>query len=618
MRFGLILASAILSLPVCANAADLVGLWSDQVDVTRFVSGQLQINAHEASFKATIGGQTVPVTRVGNALSFSLPGNAGAFRGELIGDAISGFWIQPSSTAKPYRFATPLNLRATEAGVWRGEVVPLSAAVTLNLKIERRADGILVGWFRSPESGFGMGRTYEITVNGDNVSMRDRQRPDDQITARLLPSEHALQLKVVEYDAVFTLRPQDALETVSFGQAPSLAGYSYHQPPQENDGWRTASASTEGLDEAALEHLTQAIAEHPVLDSRSPAIQGVLIARHGKLVFERYFMGFDRHRPHDVRSAGKSFTTTLAGIATDRGNLSPDSRMTSVLGRRMSRADADRRKAAMRLGDLMSMSSGLDCDDSDEGAPAKESTVMAQAANVDWTQYIIDARMKNSPGGQIATYCSADMHLVAAMTADATGEWLPALFDRALARPLQFGRYYWNLTPAGDGYGAGGAYLLPRDFIKLGQLFLSGGTWGGQRVISQAWIDAATSPHTRYEGGTEGRFTGAPNDPTAVHRYGYGWHLLTAPTTVGPLAQYVATGNGGQVIAVIPDLDLVVAFTGGAYNNSNWRKVVEEVLPDLVLPAVIDKRPVSPADGRRVRALSLPEPRSPRSAHRGR
>lgn len=170
------------------------------------------------------------------------------------------------------------------------------------------------------------------------------------------------------------------------------------------------------------------------------------------------------------------------------------------------------------------------------------------------------------------------------------GVWLPEFFDAVLAQPLQFGAYYWNLTPTGEGYGGGGAYVMPRDGIKLGQLFLDGGVWNGRRVVSQHWVDMATTPHSQYDTGVEGAFTGSPGVPSAVHRYGYGWHLLTIQTPNGPIAEYMATGNGGQVIAVVPTLDLVVMFAGGNYNNeSAWRSYVQKIIPNYVIPAVLSK-----------------------------
>jgi CubicO group peptidase (beta-lactamase class C family) len=154
----------------------------------------------------------------------------------------------------------------------------------------------------------------------------------------------------------------------------------------------------------------------------------------------------------------------------------------------------DERKKKQTPGDLMSMTSGFECDDTNPAAPGNESVMMDQTEQLNWTRYTVDLPMSKPPGGSTAVYCSVDMNLTAAIVANATGIWLPDYFDAVLAQPLQFGAYYWNLTPTGEGYG-GGAYVMPRDGIKLGQLFLDGGVWNGRRVVSQHWIDMATTPH---------------------------------------------------------------------------------------------------------------------------
>ena len=75
--------------------------------------------------------------------------------------------------------------------------------------------------------------------------------------------------------------------------------------------------------------------------------------------------------------------------------------------------------------------------------------------------------MVHEPGRRYA-YCSASINLVGGALATATSTWLPALFDRTVARPLQFSRYYWNVDRRGEGYLGGGAYVRPRDLLKLG------------------------------------------------------------------------------------------------------------------------------------------------------
>ncbi len=99
----------------------------------------------------------------------------------------------------------------------------------------------------------------------------------------------------------------------------------------------------------------------------------------------------------------------------------------------------------------MTHTSGLACDDNDESSPGNEDTMQTQREQPNWSKFTLDLPMAYEPGTQYA-YCSANINLLGAALTAATGEWLPALFDRTVARPLQFGAYYWNLMPNGEGY----------------------------------------------------------------------------------------------------------------------------------------------------------------------
>jgi CubicO group peptidase (beta-lactamase class C family) len=116
----------------------------------------------------------------------------------------------------------------------------------------------------------------------------------------------------------------------------------------------------------------------------------------------------------------------------------------------------------------------------------------------------------------------------------------------------------------------GGARLLPRDFMKLGQLMLNGGTWNGKRVLSRDWVRRSVEP--AYEMGKL--------------RYGYLWWVMDYPYRNGTVRAFAALGNGGQTVMVVPGLDLVVAFYGGNYNDRVARIPQDEYVPRYVLGAV--------------------------------
>jgi CubicO group peptidase (beta-lactamase class C family) len=196
--------------------------------------------------------------------------------------------------------------------------------------------------------------------------------------------------------------------------------------------------------------------------------------------------------------------------------------------------------------------------------------------------------MAHEPGARYA-YFSANINLVGGALTEGTKTRLPQLFDLAVARPLGFGRYHWNLTPTDDGYLGGGSWLRPRDLLKVGQAYLDGGVWRGKRIVAKDWIAVSTAPRVRISPQTTGlsqeefgNFYGESDDA-------YAWHLGTMRVGERAYRTYEATGNGGQVLVVAPELDLVVVFTGGNYAQGGiWGRWKDELIVAHLLPSMTE------------------------------
>ena len=348
--------------------------------------------------------------------------------------------------------------------------------------------------------------------------------------------------------------------------------YVYRPPIAERDGWRTGTLSGVGLDPTRIYALVQKILDTDPWPQTSPLIQGLLIARHGRLVLEEYFYGFGRERPHDLRSAGKTFASVLAGIAIDHGaKFGPRTPVYSLFPEYASFANSDPRKEGMTVEHLMTMTSGFDCDENGkDAAPGNEDKMQSQTAQPDWYKFMLDLPLVAAPGDSFA-YCSGAVNLIGGIVRNATHTWLPASL-RSLSRAASaVPRVPLNLTPTGDGYLGGGTHLRLRDELKIGQVYLDGGLWNGKRIVSKAWVQASTAPHPMNARGTDG----------------YDWHLNDIPLGGHVFREYDASGNGGQMMMVVPELDLVVMFAGGNYNNFGvWRHFRDELLPQYILAAV--------------------------------
>jgi CubicO group peptidase (beta-lactamase class C family) len=297
-----------------------------------------------------------------------------------------------------------------------------------------------------------------------------------------------------------------------------------------------------------------------------------LIARHGKLVLEEYFHGEHREKPHDTRSAAKSLTATLVGASIKAGIPVEVSRpVYQVMNGGAFPSDLEPRKKALTIENLLTMSSGLDCDDSDPKSLGNEETMtQEQTEQPDYYKYTLALKMVRQPGEK-SLYCSASPNLAGGVLKQASGQPLPVLFQNLLADPLQIKKYYMPLTPTNDAYMGGGARFLPRDFMKLGQLHLSGGTWNGRKVLSPEWSRRATSHLVEI----------------GTRKYGYQWWVEDYPYKGRTIRAFFAGGNGGQIVMGIPELDLVIAFYGGNYADSARTFVPQNIyVPQYILPAV--------------------------------
>jgi CubicO group peptidase (beta-lactamase class C family) len=249
-------------------------------------------------------------------------------------------------------------------------------------------------------------------------------------------------------------------------------------------------------------------------------------------------------------------------------------------------ANADPRKSQITLAHLMTHTSGLACDDNNDASPGREDTMQAQQQQPNWWKYTLDLPMAHDPGRRYA-YCSANINLVGAALTKGTGTWLPELFDRTIARPLRFGTYYWNLMPTGEGYLGGGAYLRPRDLLKVGQVYLNGGVWEGRRLVDSSWVTKSTAPHMQISPATTGLSPEEFPNYYGEGEDGYAWHLSQIRVGDRTYRGYAATGNGGQLLIVVPDFDLVVVFTGGNYGQGGiWGRWGSELLPKEIIPAI--------------------------------
>lgn len=581
---GLVAALTLLGVASSAGAQtppaspSLAGLWYNQVVFAPDLEGALTVRRSGGHWRATIRDIDAPDTGAGRELRFRF-GERGEFRGTLRGGVIEGFWIgQQTQNGSSQRFTTPLTLRRN-GQAWSGNVVGAPDTLTLYLDIFTGADGKLKAAFRNFENNARGGASqFDVTQTGATVNFDAHLDGGNSYhhEATILRDPDRLRIEWQDLHRTFELaRPAPGEAMAFYPRAPGSAAYVYHRPDETGDGWRTARGNDVGMDEAALTRAVQHIIDGDPAARRPNLIHSVLIAHRGRLVLEEYFFGTTRETTHDIRSAGKTFGSVMLGAAMQRGvRISPDTKVYPLLARMGPFANPDPRKDQITLAHLMTHTAGLACDDNDDASPGSEGAMQMQTGQPNWWKYTLDLPVAHDPGQRYA-YCSANENLVGAAITAATDTWLPEWFDRSIARPLQFGRYYWNLMPNGEGYLGGGAFMRPRDLLKLGQTYLDGGVWNGHRIVSAAWVRESTTARIEVSPATTGLTQEQFENFYAPARDGYAWHLADTRAGDRSYATYMATGNGGQVLIVIPQCDLAVVFTGGNYMQggiwSGWR-----------------------------------------------
>lgn len=340
---------------------------------------------------------------------------------------------------------------------------------------------------------------------------------------------------------------------------------------QQRD-WPTATPKSVGIDEKAL-----AAFDAEIASGKFGNMDGLTIIRNGKLVFEkRYPHDYDKiygaqaktesplntHDPsgpynyygswwhpwyqrgelHTLQSVSKTITSIIFGVARTRGDIPDIDTPVMKYFDESKVANVDERKRRMTIRHLLTMSAGIDWNESIPYTDPKN-TGSQMEASADWVEYTINRPMAHEPGAKFE-YSSGATQILAHVFRVATEKDIEDYALRHLFTPLGIKQFYWKRSPSGLVDAEGGIYLRPRDLAKLWYLFLKNGKWEGIQIVSPEWVKDSLTPHMDL----------GPNA-----KYGLKWWLYPYGKDNKMLA-WSGNGFGGQFPVVLPEYDIVAVF----------------------------------------------------------
>lgn len=354
--------------------------------------------------------------------------------------------------------------------------------------------------------------------------------------------------------------------------------YTYTIPQANGDGWQTKDLNQLGLDPSAIERLIVNI------DNEAAGflhIDSLVIAYNGALVFEQQFResldvadswanNTDTDL-HVINSATKTFTSALIGIAIDQQIISSvDVKVHDYFQHKLPIAHWSDEKQSITIENWLNMRSGYEWDEWSVNY-LDSSNLNSQMNNAaDPVQFLLDQPMATNPGSTFA-YSTGVSYGLGRIIQLASGTTLNNFLRDNLLSPLNISEYdYWALDE--QLHSGSALYLKTRDMAKFGQLYLDGGQWNGQRVISEEWVRASIQQRVDF-------------DASGSSGYGYQWWMDTFLSGERIVNSYYAEGFGGQFIYVFPELNLVIAMTGSAYDDGQEeQRSIRNILEKTILP----------------------------------
>lgn len=318
------------------------------------------------------------------------------------------------------------------------------------------------------------------------------------------------------------------------------------------------------IDTGKIEELNRKIATQNFKD-----ITSIVVLKDGKLLLEEYFNGAQRKTLHDTRSVGKSFASTLLGIAIQDNYIKNEQQTLSEFYKLNNFQNYSPAKDSITLKDLLTMSSTFDGSDMNSESPGNEENMYPTK---NWVEFALNLPIdKSKVANKQWDYFTAGVVVLGDIIHHAVPNGLEQYSYEKLFKPLGITKYKWQFTPQKVVKTAGSVQLRSLDYAKYGQLYKNQGVWNGKQILSKEWVTKSLSHQMTI---------------SEDEHYGYLFWNKTYNVNGVNYEVYYSNGNGGNRIFIFKDFPIVVVITSTAYNTLYGHKQVDKIMQYYLIDAI--------------------------------
>ena len=306
--------------------------------------------------------------------------------------------------------------------------------------------------------------------------------------------------------------------------------------------WPVSTPEAQGLNHAS-------VAQMYCSAGRLDKIHSVIVVKDGFLVAEAYFNGSAIDRKVRLQSVTKSVTSALVGIAIEQGCLVDRKQKMIDFFPEMADRITDPRKRSITIEQMLQMRTGYPSEETD----AELWNGLLSGHYVP----IIESFPLTSEPGSAFQYSNLTSNWLGIIVDRSCGKRLKAFGEETLFSKIGIEAGEWGSDWEGHNNGCGDLHLTARDAARFGQLYLDGGVYHGNQVVPAEWVRDSLNTYSDNARDNIGDF----------HDIGYGYHWWTARVGAHPVN--FAWGHGGQLIVLVPDLNMVVVVTAHPFYLEN-------------------------------------------------